>query len=435
MRKLIAILLLVVTFSVSGQDTRPNSPDFKNLRSPSFSYFVTDSSVWIYKGNTYGWTKLISDRKVRFLIDSIANYTPVSSGTTLEVQVQQPSHGFSIGNWIRYDGTNYMKAQANSAVNADALGVVKAVTDTSFVFQFGGIYEEGSWSLGVNYFLSVDTSGVATSGITYKPGDIRVFLGTGVPGGLLLEIDVGLEISLTNPIDTIIGNNIITISSTGGSYTIGADLKKLMSDQTATVNDSIPWIDNDNGGRKMALSTLKSLSATSPAGTDGQIQYNNSGSFAGFGSYSSSRLQPGVPVELHTTTSSTNAYLTFDNTTKQVFAGNGTAAIPANFKKRQDLSSASTITMNFLSGSKASFTLAHSATLTITNLPDGEDGIITVTQGSGTAYTLTIEGSTGYTTKKIYGANDAIDATLSKKTKIVYERVGSELHLSYVYEN
>ena len=59
MRRILTILLLFICSGIFGQDIKPISPNFKALQSPSFSYFTTDSSVWIYKGVTYGWTKLV----------------------------------------------------------------------------------------------------------------------------------------------------------------------------------------------------------------------------------------------------------------------------------------------------------------------------------------------------------------------------------------
>lgn len=69
MRKILTILLSFICLTLFGQDIKPISPNFKALQSPSFSYYTTDSSVWIYKGVIYGWTKLakFSDIKVRYV--------------------------------------------------------------------------------------------------------------------------------------------------------------------------------------------------------------------------------------------------------------------------------------------------------------------------------------------------------------------------------
>ena len=120
---------------------------------------------------------------------------------------------------------------------------------------------------------------------------------------------------------------------------------------------------------------------------------------------------------------------------KQPFIKPAANWIPIDYKARQSLTPAASITMDFRLGSKASFTLSAATTITITNLPDGQDGVITVTQNGSTAYTCVLAGSTGYTTTRKFGSNAAVSSTLSKKTKIVYERVNDELQYSYVYEN
>lgn len=63
MKGFLIILFLCLSFISFSQDVKPTDVvNFKNIQSPSFSYYVTDSSVWIWKGSTYGWTKLTSAR-------------------------------------------------------------------------------------------------------------------------------------------------------------------------------------------------------------------------------------------------------------------------------------------------------------------------------------------------------------------------------------
>ena len=62
MRHILIIVFLTIYYNLLGQDIKPISPNFKSLQSPSFSYFLTDSSVWIYKGALYGWTELADAR-------------------------------------------------------------------------------------------------------------------------------------------------------------------------------------------------------------------------------------------------------------------------------------------------------------------------------------------------------------------------------------
>jgi len=185
--------------------------------------------------------------------------------------VTQTAHGLSVGDWIKHDGVSYSLAQADAAANAGVIGVVSDSVDAdNFTYQFAGVYSGGTWTLGANYFLSVDNAGVAETGITYVSGNIRVFVGTGVAGGLLLEIDVGTEIAAVNPsVDSLIAGDLVDLNQGSGDVTVSVDLSELVGDETAALTDSIPWIDASTGQKKMLLSTLKTLVADG-TGTDDQ---------------------------------------------------------------------------------------------------------------------------------------------------------------------
>jgi hypothetical protein len=59
MKKSLVILLLLVASIARGQDEKPKDlSSFRFLSSPFFFYNLPDSSVWIYKGQSYGWTQL-----------------------------------------------------------------------------------------------------------------------------------------------------------------------------------------------------------------------------------------------------------------------------------------------------------------------------------------------------------------------------------------
>lgn len=68
MRKILSTLMLLFTvaFLSKGQDIKPIDPiNFKALQSPSWSYMTLDSAIWIYKGSTYGWTKIHGDTHLK----------------------------------------------------------------------------------------------------------------------------------------------------------------------------------------------------------------------------------------------------------------------------------------------------------------------------------------------------------------------------------
>ena len=85
--------------------------------------------------------------------DIATNYTPTEDtikghlkginsalvGAGGQEPVNQVSHGFALGNWLKMGATQYEKAQADSSANADSIGVVTVVTDDdNFVISFAG---------------------------------------------------------------------------------------------------------------------------------------------------------------------------------------------------------------------------------------------------------------------------------------------------------
>jgi hypothetical protein len=93
--------------------------------------------------------------------------------------------------------------------------------------------------------------------------------------------------------------------------------------------------------------------------------------------------------------------------------------------------SGTSVTMNTNSGHKGAITLSGNTTLTITNLYDGGEGSIEITNGS--TYTLNINGSTGYTTEQVMGGNSTIAS--NDHTTVVYWRNGSTLYYGFIYDN
>jgi len=84
--------------------------------------------------------------------------------TETRLSVNQASHGFSVGNILRHDGSDYQLAQANTSENAEVIGIVSEVLDAnSFKIQFIGIvnYLTGI-TPGKSYFLSPTVAGNLT---------------------------------------------------------------------------------------------------------------------------------------------------------------------------------------------------------------------------------------------------------------------------------
>lgn len=101
---------------------------------------------------------------------------PVSgSSTALARNIVQATHGFAVGNVLRFNGAIYVLAQGDSAANADALGIVTGIVNANeFTFQFGG-YVVGLSALtaGAVYFLSAGVAGAMTAVAPTVPGQVR----------------------------------------------------------------------------------------------------------------------------------------------------------------------------------------------------------------------------------------------------------------------
>ena len=87
-------------------------------------------------------------------------------GTATTLSIAQVGHGLAVGDIIRTSGTStYTKAQANSAANAEVVGIVSAVADAdNFTLHFGGkITTLAGLTANTVYYLSAATAGLLTS--------------------------------------------------------------------------------------------------------------------------------------------------------------------------------------------------------------------------------------------------------------------------------
>jgi hypothetical protein len=88
-----------------------------------------------------------------------------SVGDNINSTITQAAHGFVAGDILRFNGTIYVKAQADSAANAQAIGIVSAVVDVdNFTITLSGkVTGLVGLTAGVVYFLSPLTAGLLTS--------------------------------------------------------------------------------------------------------------------------------------------------------------------------------------------------------------------------------------------------------------------------------
>lgn len=116
---------------------------------------------------------------------------------------QRPSigqlyHGFLVGQAIRHNGTEYVLAQADNAVNAQVCGIVSEIIDVHHFRYATDGFVVGGWVAGSEYYLSPSIPGalmILPNPESWNVGEVRMSLGWGTSRGLKVEIDVGDEIS------------------------------------------------------------------------------------------------------------------------------------------------------------------------------------------------------------------------------------------------
>lgn len=178
---------------------------------------------------------------------------------TLKETISQTGHGFTVGDVLRWNtATNtYVKAQGDTAVNAEVVGVVNALEDAnSFQLTYSGYIEVPAVS-GASYpvlFLSGSTAGELSAtppsfiGSVVKPvltrstngsGHIVVnYLGTQIGGSSTVAID---EIQPVGTIAPYAGGTIpdTWLECNGASYSV-SDYAELHDKIRNTTGDRVP---------------------------------------------------------------------------------------------------------------------------------------------------------------------------------------------------
>jgi len=101
-------------------------------------------------------------------------------------EVTESSHGLSVGDAVRFDGTNYVEATADTAANAELIGLVVEVPDTdTLVFQQVGYATGLSGLTAGDYYYLQDAGGLGTTAGTVT---VPVLLADSTTSGWLLPI-------------------------------------------------------------------------------------------------------------------------------------------------------------------------------------------------------------------------------------------------------
>lgn len=112
-----------------------------------------------------------------------------NSGDCITQRVHQEGHGFAVGDVLKVVSGVYYKAQADSAANAEVVGIVRSVSppylgenDFDMLMYGHDVWITGLTS-GTVYFLSPDTAGALTDTEPTTPGHISKPLMIGSQGG------------------------------------------------------------------------------------------------------------------------------------------------------------------------------------------------------------------------------------------------------------
>ncbi len=119
---------------------------------PPYLVWLKVSGVWVNIGTSGAGISGYS---------GYSGFSGFSGESTTYIDVNQVSHGFVIGDVLRFDGTNYVKALADTPENAEVVGIVSQVIDSdNFKLLTEGEIDGLSGLLpGYTYFLDLFTPG------------------------------------------------------------------------------------------------------------------------------------------------------------------------------------------------------------------------------------------------------------------------------------
>jgi hypothetical protein len=210
-----------------------NAPDITDNR----QFTLPDGDI-DWTGGSDGWV-MTQQADGSFQPEAL----PSLGGANLTKDVNQTLHGFSVGDVIRSSGTDgeYALAQADSAANAEVVGIVTEVANVdNFTFTFGGIIDAGipTGAAGDIIFLSDTVAGGTTLTPPSDNGDVVK------PLGVILE-------SGTEMLIFVMRGSIVGSSTPGGGAESFSDLSDYPTDAPgALTNDglgNLTWEDPGGG--------------------------------------------------------------------------------------------------------------------------------------------------------------------------------------------
>ncbi len=195
--------------------------------------------------------------------------------------ISQTAHGFSVGDVVRFDGVDFVLAQADSEANAEIVGIVSNIADadTFWISQIGDVFSltTGPYVAGTLYYLSPTNAGELTSVKPTTVGQVELpcFIArTTTSGYFFASVGTLIESGSLFAWETITANQTLEVNK--GYYINGVGaLNDLELPNTASSGDTfILWDIGGNGftvtqgaGQSIIAGTL-----TSTIGVGGSIQ-------------------------------------------------------------------------------------------------------------------------------------------------------------------
>jgi hypothetical protein len=146
----------------------------------------------------------------------------VGSGSSLSISVNQTGHGLSVGNVIKSSGVanEYDLAQADSAVNAEVVGIVTAVADAdNFTYDKDIMGYAGAGipagTPGVGVFLSASVAGVMTVTEPTTDGEISKPVGVLIASGSKMNFTADYRGQVNQPVPSTGGGGGGNLTKSG----------------------------------------------------------------------------------------------------------------------------------------------------------------------------------------------------------------------------
>lgn len=324
--------IVVQSFDVTTQ-TPTSAPELMLVTAVSGKQFTVQRGIENTQAIAFASGAQVTHIVTAGVMQALAAGGGGGTGSSLTKSITQTSHGFSVGNVIRLNGTStYAVAQADSVSDAEAIGIVSTVTDANnFVLTTGG-YVTGLSGLTANtvYFLDPSVAGGLTATQPVAVGQVNkpIFISDTATSGYL--INYRGELITAGMTNILIGRSstIINAMSTGSTQ-IPAD-------------DTIPQ--NTEGDQYMTLSYT-------PQNTNNILEIVVSASLATLGATTATLAlyQDSTANALAATATTITTVNQINNLTLQYSMTAGTTSATI-FKVRMGPSSATTLTFNGVNG-------------------------------------------------------------------------------------